>query len=151
MTQDAFEIVTAIMRPLPDRDAFAAVNDHLDKSDLSLVFGDVLEQAQRERASFQHDLQEAAAAAYERDEEFDPVLETIDDCRATIDAAEHRLHLLLAYGREFVRPQPYQLKDLARAAGLSISGVRIAYDQDEVREVTELTGLKPRRDWSESA
>jgi hypothetical protein len=51
---------------------------------------------------------------------------------------------------EPVRPQPYQLKDLARAAGLSISGVRITYDQDEVREVTELTGIKPRREWTES-
>jgi len=148
MIQDVFEIVAAVMPPLPDRDAFASANEHLTKEDLDLIFGEVLEEAQRERAAFQEYLREAAA--HERDEEFDPVLGAIDDCRAEIDAAEHRMRLLLAYGREFVRPQPYQLKDLARAAGLSISGVRIAYDLDQVREVTELTGMKPRREWSES-
>jgi len=57
------------------------------------------------------------------------------------------MRLLLAYAREFVRPQPYQLKDLARAASMSISGVRIAYDEDEVHELIALTGVKPRRAW----
>jgi hypothetical protein len=55
------------------------------------------------------------------------------------------MRLLLAYGREFVRPQPHQLKDLARAAGISVSGVRIAYGEDEIAEAAQVTGDKPRR------
>jgi hypothetical protein len=60
-------------------------------------------------------------------------------------AAEARMRLLIAYGREFTRPRPYRLEDLARAAGMSISGVRTAYDDDEVAEVARLTGAKPAR------
>ena len=47
--------------------------------------------------------------------------------------------------REFTRPRPYRLEDLARAAGMSISGVRTSYDDDEVAEVTRLTGARPAR------
>jgi hypothetical protein len=32
-----------------------------------------------------------------------------------------------------------------RAAGMSISGIRTAYDEDEVAEVTRLTGARPAR------
>jgi AraC-like DNA-binding protein len=60
-------------------------------------------------------------------------------------AAEARMRLLIAYGREFTRPRPYRLEDLARAAGMSISGVRTAYDDDEVAEVARLTGARPAR------
>ncbi len=59
-------------------------------------------------------------------------------------AAEQDLRLLVAYGREFAEPRPYRLDDLARAAGMSISGVRTAYDHDEVARVAEITGLQPR-------
>ncbi len=38
-----------------------------------------------------------------------------------------RMRLLIAYGREFTRPRPYRLEDLARAADISISGIRTAY------------------------
>jgi hypothetical protein len=37
------------------------------------------------------------------------------------------------------------LKSLEAAAGLSISGVRIAYDKDEIGEVEQILGEKPRR------
>ncbi len=50
---------------------------------------------------------------------------------------------LLAYGREFTRPRPYRLADLADAAGMSISGVRTAYDAEEIAQVADATGLKP--------
>jgi hypothetical protein len=59
--------------------------------------------------------------------------------------AEARMRLLIAYGREFTRPRPYRLEDLARASGMSISGVRTAYDDDEIAEVAKLTGTRPRR------
>jgi hypothetical protein len=58
--------------------------------------------------------------------------------------AEARMRLLIAYGREFTRPRPYRLEDLARASGMSISGARTAYDEDEVAEVAKLTGTRPR-------
>jgi hypothetical protein len=38
-----------------------------------------------------------------------------------------------------------RLEDLARAAGMSISGIRTAYDEAEIGEVTAITGLAPRR------
>jgi hypothetical protein len=46
--------------------------------------------------------------------------------------AEQRLRYLVAYAREFIYPRPYKLVDLARAAGLSISGTRILYADTEV-------------------
>ena len=55
------------------------------------------------------------------------------------------MRLLIAYGREFTRLCPYRLEDLARAAGMSISGIRTAYDEDEIAEVAKLTGTRPRR------
>ena len=42
------------------------------------------------------------------------------------DAAARRLR------PRFIRPRSYRLEDLARAAGMSISGVRTAYDADEI-------------------
>lgn len=53
------------------------------------------------------------------------------------------MRLLITYAREFVTPRPYRLEDLAQSAGMSISGVRTAYD-DEVDTAAELTGLRPR-------
>lgn len=57
-------------------------------------------------------------------------------------AAEARMRRLIAYGREFTRPRPYRLEDLARAAGMSLSGVRTAYAD---AEVARLTGARPAR------
>jgi len=74
----------------------------------------------------------------EHEDDFDPLLGEISAARNAMLAAEARL--LVAYGREFTRPRPYRLEDLARAAGMSISGVRTAYDADEIAEVTRLTG-----------
>jgi hypothetical protein len=48
------------------------------------------------------------------------------------------MRLLMAYGRCFTHPRPYKLIDLANAAGLSISGVRIAFDDDEITRATEI-------------
>ena len=46
--------------------------------------------------------------------------------------AEMSSRLLVEYGREFVRPRRYRLIDLAGAAGMSISGIRTAYGDDEI-------------------
>jgi hypothetical protein len=55
------------------------------------------------------------------------------------------MRLLIAYGREFVNPRPYTLEGLAQAAGMSFTGVRTAYNDDEVAEVAARTGARPRR------
>ena len=75
----------------------------------------------------------------------DPLLSEIATARQEMLAAEKRMRLLVAYGREFVTPRPYKLDDLAQASGMSISGVRTAYDDDEIVEVAQLTGAKPRQ------
>ncbi len=51
--------------------------------------------------------------------------------------ADHELRLLLACAREVVTPRPYRLADLAQAAGMSISGVRVAYNQDDIHQAAE--------------
>ncbi|MEU7906330.1 hypothetical protein [Actinoplanes sp. NPDC049118] len=140
-----FDVVAAIRFPLPDREEFAEVNSHLDDADLDLVYSEACQNALDERRSYLARLEQLDDAAHEQDEEFDALLAELEACRAQIDEAEHRMRLLLAYGREFVRPQPYQLKDLARAADISVSGVRIAYGEDEITEAAQVTGAKPRR------
>jgi hypothetical protein len=77
--------------------------------------------------------------------DIDPLLSEIRQARADMLAAERLMRLLIAYAREFVRPRPYRLEDLANAASLSLSGVRIAYDDDEIDQVSEQTGQRPRR------
>lgn len=75
---------------------------------------------------------------------FDPVLGEIEDARRQMLAAEHRLHLLVAFAREFVTPRPYPLEQIAEAAGMSISGVRTCYDDDDVALVAATTGHRRR-------
>lgn len=76
----------------------------------------------------------------------DPLIGAIREAAHQRDQADAEVRRLIAYGREFTRPRPYKLTDLAQAAVLSISGVRTAYDHADVADVQERTGLKPR-DW----
>jgi hypothetical protein len=71
----------------------------------------------------------------------DPLLTTLAALRRQQHDLDAAMRRLLAYGREFTRPRPYRLADLADAAGMSISGVRTAYDAEEVRQVAAATGL----------
>lgn len=73
----------------------------------------------------------------------DPLLTTLAGLRRQLHDLDAAMRRLLAYGREFARPRPYRLADLADAAGMSISGVRTAYDADEIRQVSLATGLTP--------
>ena len=82
---------------------------------------------------------------WEHEDDYDPLLGEIAAARNAMLAAEARMRLLIAYGREFTRPRPYRLEDLARAAGMSISGVRTAYDEDEIAEVARLTSARHAR------
>jgi hypothetical protein len=68
----------------------------------------------------------------------DPLLAALTDARQRKQQADHDIRLLLAYARHLVHPRPYRLADLARAAGMSISGVRIAYTDDDIQQAWEL-------------
>ena len=68
----------------------------------------------------------------------DALLAALADARQRKDQAARDMRLLLAYARELVTPRPYRLADLAQAAGMSISGVRVAYTQADVQQVMQL-------------
>ena len=103
------------------------------------VHGDIAAAAEDERAEL------AAQLRLARDEGGqDPLLTLVERARDRMLAAGRDLRLLLAYAREFTEPRPYRLEDLARAAGMSSSGIRTAYDDDEIAEVSAITGLAPR-------
>jgi hypothetical protein len=72
------------------------------------------------------------------------LLAALEGARREREAAERLIRELLAYGREFVRPRPYTLEVLATAAGMSVSGVRTAYGDDEIAAVIGATGARPR-------
>jgi hypothetical protein len=73
----------------------------------------------------------------------DPLLSTLESLRAQRLRLEADMRLLIAYARRFTHPRPYKLIDLAEAAGMSISGVRIAYDDEELGQLAELLGREP--------
>lgn len=73
----------------------------------------------------------------------DPVLDELRRAHRERLDAESRLRLLLAYAREFT-PRAYTLESLARAGGLSVSGVRTAYSTVEIDEVSRRIGRPAR-------
>ncbi len=73
----------------------------------------------------------------------DPLLATLASLQAQRLRLEADMRLLIAYARRFTHPRPYKLIDLAEAAGMSISGVRIAYDDDELSQLAETLGRAP--------
>jgi hypothetical protein len=70
----------------------------------------------------------------------DPLLAALADAAQRKQRADHDMRLLLAYAREHVRPRPYRLADLAKASGMSISGIRTAYTKADIDLAARLTG-----------
>jgi hypothetical protein len=70
----------------------------------------------------------------------DPLLAALADAARRKQRADHEMRPLLAYAREHTRPRPYRLADLAKAAGMSISGIRTAYTKADAQEAAGLTG-----------
>jgi hypothetical protein len=68
----------------------------------------------------------------------DPVLDTIRHLRIVRDDADACIRVLLAYAREVATPRPYRLVDLADAAGMSVSGVRVAYRVSDIHAAGDL-------------
>ena len=133
-TRDIFTDLTDLTHPLPEQP------DDLDDDQLT-GWSAMYDELADEREAYEQGLR----LSWEHEDDNDPLLGEIAAARNAMLAAEARLRLLIAYGREFTRPRPYRLEDLARAAGMSISGVRTAYDEDEVAEVARLTGARPTR------
>ncbi len=75
--------------------------------------------------------------------DIDPLLSTLSSLRNRRLQLEADMRLLIAYGRCFTHPRPYKLIDLANAAGMSISGIRTAYDADEIDQATEILERPP--------
>ena len=134
-TRDMITDLTDLTHPMPEEPAQFADDDEATGW-RAWADGEV-----RDREAYEERLR----LTWEHEDDFDPLLGEIAAARDEMLAAEARMRLLIAYGREFTRPRPYRLEDLARAAGMSISGVRTAYDDDEVAEVVRLSGARPAR------
>lgn len=128
---DIIDIVLPMPDPLPE-------NADEDERDGHWAWSD---ETDRKRRELEEDLRST-----ERHSEpyVDPLLEQIHRARRDMLEAEERMRLLVAYGREFVSPQPYPLKSLAAATGMSISGTRSAYTVEEVATVARRIGRQPR-------
>jgi hypothetical protein len=70
----------------------------------------------------------------------DPLLAALAEAARRKQRANHDMRLLLAYAREHTQPRPYRLADLAKAAGMSLSGIRTAYTKADTEEAARLTG-----------
>jgi hypothetical protein len=127
------EEIAAILIPWPEPDP-----DDQEYSEEQLA-------QERERAWRQRqDLAADLATGWDDPQGLDPLLACLAGARRRMLAAETEIRMLIAYGREFARPRPYRLADLADASGMSISGARTAYTPDEVEDVAEQIGRPAR-------
>lgn len=134
--RDRIDDIIDIALPMPDPAPHDA--DEPNRAAREAMRGEVA----RQREVFEHYLRTADAA----DEAHGGFLALeIDRARTEMRDAEERMRMLIAYGREFISPQPYPLKTLAEAAGMSISGTRSAYTVDEIAAVAARIGRQPVR------
>lgn len=61
----------------------------------------------------------------------DPVLLFLEQLTRERERVDDQIRSLLTYARNFVRPRPYQLRVLAKASGLSPSGIRLICNNPE--------------------
>ena len=134
MTRDIAGDVAAILHPLPT----PSPEEYADSPD---VYDTWREDAAEEQQRLAEQLRRGT-----EDGEADPLLTALENELAAKQEAEANIRRLLAYGREFVRPRGYTLESLARAAGMSFSGVRTAYDDHEVGQVADRLGVTKPRD-----
>ncbi|MGH3568389.1 MAG: hypothetical protein ACRDRH_20640 [Pseudonocardia sp.] len=131
MIDDLVDIVHPMPDPLPDD---ADENEEAGHDAWR-------DEVQDQRAAFEENIRDTQDNV---DFYYDPLLAEITRARREMREAEERMRLLLAYAREFVAPQPYQLKDLAAATGMSISGTRSAYAVAEIADVAQRLARQPR-------
>jgi hypothetical protein len=128
VTNDMCDDIAALLLPLPEDRA----DEPAENSDLAAdaILG--------ERETTAESLRIAWSAGNE-----DPLLTTLAYLQQRRLQLESQMRQLIAYGRRFTRPRPYKLIDLANAAGMSISGVRTAYEDEEIDQVAEALGRPP--------
>ena len=124
---DTFADIAALLHPIPA---------HTDNDEE--FYGDMAEQVMQER----EELAQMLRLGWDQGEG-DPLLSMLERLRAQRLRLEQDMRLLIAYGRCFTHPRPYKLIDLANAAGMSISGVRTAYDADEIDQAAEILSRRP--------
>ena len=122
--------IAALLHPMPER---TEENDE--------AYPDMAEAIWRER----EDLAEQLRLSWQEGG-VDPLLSTLTRLHDERLQLEEAMRLLMAYGRCFTHPRPYKLIDLARAAGLSISGVRIAFTDDEITQAAAILQRPPVSD-----
>ncbi len=118
--------IAALLNPMP------AHNDDGGESE-DESYGHAADEAWREREEMAEGLRMSWS-----EEDVDPLLSTLASLRNRRLQLEADMRLLIAYGRCFTHPRPYKLIDLANAAGMSISGIRTAYDTDEIDQAAEI-------------
>src|SRR5580692_11318816 len=125
-------------------------------ADIAALLNPMPAPAQNGDESDDESYSQAAAAAWQEREEMaeelrtgwsegdiDPLLSILTSLRNRRLQLEADMRLLVAYGRCFTHPRPYKLIDLANAAGMSISGVRTAYDDEEVEQAADILDRPP--------
>jgi hypothetical protein len=122
--------IAALLHPMPEH------TDHSDESDEA--FQAMAEAVWQQREELAEDLRRSW-----QEGGIDPLLSTLSRMAGERLRLEADMRLLMAYGRRFTSPRPYKLIDLASAAGLSISGVRIAFTDDEIYQAAEILGRSP--------
>ncbi|MFI1016046.1 hypothetical protein [Streptomyces sp. NPDC020965] len=105
------------------------------------VYSDVRHDVESAREELVLNLEGASDSDPEGNE---PLMSAIGAARSRKEQAEAEIRRLVAYGREFTRPRPYRLADLAAASGMSVSGVRTCYGHGDVAAVERATARKPR-------
>ena len=68
----------------------------------------------------------------------DALLCALAEARRRRESADYEIRVLLAYAREMAAPVPYRLADLARASGMSVSGIRTAYGSDHIQHAARV-------------
>ena len=122
--------IAALLHPMPER---AGQDDDAYQPMAETIWQEREDLAEQLRLSLQ-------------EEGIDPLLSTLARLHDQRLQLEADMRLLMAYGRCFTSPRPYKLVDLARAAGLSISGVRIAFTNDEITQAAEILRRSPVSD-----
>jgi len=125
--------IAALLNPLP---APPADQDSDDDSDYA--YGHLVDDIWQERDETAKSLR-----INWTEQGTDPLLVTLAGLRQQRLRLEAQMRLLIAYGRCFVHPRPYKLIDLANAAGMSISGIRTAYDADQLEQAAEILDRPP--------
>lgn len=120
--------LAAIRNPLPTPDSVTPAE----------LYPDILEQIERHRTDDALHLEAASDGL-----DTDPLFLALEEARARKAAADAEIRRLLAYGREFLGTRPYRLESLAEASGMTPSGIRTAYGEEELRQVAHEIHREP--------